>query len=75
MEPPLGDRGLWFWTGALPESDEARGETLLLLVVVEAAGPARSLLSFRSLFLGLGLLAGASRVGDICGTNGGGLVG
>lgn len=67
-DPCLGDLGLWPWPGILPESDEARGETLLLLslvLVVEAAGPGRSLMSFRSLFLGLGLLAGASSVDDI----------
>lgn len=71
--PCLGDRGLWLCPGALPESDEARGETLLLVVVVvvEAAGPWRSLVSFRSLFLGLGLLVDASRAGDICDTSGG----
>lgn len=70
MDPCLGDRGLWLCPGALPESDEARGEILLLVaVVVEAAGPWRSLVSFRSRFLGLGLLAGASRAGDICDTS------
>lgn len=58
-DPCTGDRGPW------PESDEARGETLSLLLAV-ALG--RSLVSFRSLFLGLGLLAGASSAGDICDT-------
>lgn len=71
-DPRLGDRGLWLWPwlrqGALPESDEARGETLLL-AGGEVAGPGRSLVSFRSLFLGLGLLAGASSAGDICDTS------
>jgi hypothetical protein len=70
MDPCLGARGLWPFPGALPESDEARGETLLWLVVVEAAGPGRILVSFRSLFLGLGLglLALASKAGDIYNT-------
>lgn len=80
IDPRLGDRGLWLWPwlwpwlrpwlrqGALPESDEARGETLLL-AGGEVAGPGRSLVSFRSLFLGLGLLAGASSAGDICDTS------
>jgi len=40
------------------------------VVEVEAAGPGRSLVSFRSLFLGLGLLAGASSAGDIFNTSG-----
>lgn len=70
MDLPLGDCGLWFGTGALPESDEALGERTLF-VVVEADVPGRSLTSFRSLFLGLGLPAGASRAGDICDTSGG----
>lgn len=76
-DPCLGDLGLWPWPGILPESDEARGETLLLLllllllvlvVVLEDAGPGRSLMSFRSLFLGLGLLTGVSSVDDIYNT-------
>lgn len=73
-DPCTGDRGLWLWDRpwALPGSDEARGEILLLPLAVAsaAAGPWRSLLSFRSRFLGLGLLPGASSAGDICDTSG-----
>lgn len=68
IDPRLGDCGLTLGAGVLSESDEARGETLLL--AVEAAGPRRSLVSFRSLFLGLGLLNGVASAGDIGDTSG-----